>query len=261
MRGKLLTACAATALLFVAQGAHAEGFYVGLKGGMNLTNNSSGTLSPDLSPVLPPGVSASVDLNTTIERNLGGAFIAAVGYGFESGLRVEGEVGYRLNGLDRFSVDSVDFSVNPPGISGSLPIGLGAQMNGHTNVLSFMANVAYDFHNDSGFTPYIGAGAGVALLFTDASLTVPIIGDVSLIDDTAVAFAYQAMAGVDYAIDSNWSVNLEYRFFGTLSPDYNDSFTSDDIGNVPPGLFPAVPLDNESHYYAHSILVGVTYSF
>ena len=51
MKGKLLTACAATALLFAAQGAQAEGFYASFKGGMNLTHDASNTLSPDLSGI------------------------------------------------------------------------------------------------------------------------------------------------------------------------------------------------------------------
>ncbi len=261
MRGKLLAACAAAAMMIAAQGAQADGFYASFKGGMNLTNNASGTLTPDLSPVLPPGQQADIGLNTTVDRSLGGAFIAAVGYGFESGLRVEGEVGFRINGLNHITLDSVDLAINPPGINGNLPIGIGTGLNGDTKVLSFMANLAYDFHTDMGLRPYIGAGAGVALLFTDASITVPLLGDVSLIDDTAIAFAYQAMAGVDYPISTNWTVGLEYRFFGTLSPTYNDSFKSEDIPNAPPGLFPAIPLEYDSHYYSHSILLGVTYNF
>ena len=261
MKGKLLSAAAATALLFVAQGAQAEGFYASLKGGMNLTHDAGNTLSPDIGAIVPPPPTVDIDLNTTVDRSLGGAFIGAVGYGFGNGLRVEGEIGYRMNGLDTITLDSVDLSITPPGVSGSIPIGLTTGLNGDTDVLSFMANLAYDFDTDSGFRPYLGAGVGVALLFTDASLTVPILGDVSLVDDTAVAFAYQAMAGVDYALDESWSVGLEYRFFGTLSPDYTDTFEPSDIPGAPPGLFPGVPLDSESHYFSHSVLIGVTYNF
>lgn len=258
MRGKLLAASAAAALLFVAQGAQAEGFYASFKGGMNLTHDAGNTISPDLTPLGPPP-GLGVDLNTTIDRSLGGVVMGAVGYGFSNGLRVEAEVGYRMNGLDTVSLDSVDVSLG--GSSVSIPIGLSVPLQGDTDVLSFMANVAYDFDTGGALRPYIGAGAGVALLFTDAALTVPILGDISLIDDTAVAFAYQAMAGVDYAIDESWSVGLEYRFFGTVSPEYGDSFEPSDINGAPPGLFPAIPLDSETHYYSHSVLLGVTYNF
>ena len=261
MKVKLLTACAATALLFAAQGAQAEGFYASFKGGMNLTHDASNTPSPDLSGIVPPGTTVDIDINTTVDRKLGGAVLGAVGYGFSNGIRIEAEVGYRINGLDTMTIDSVDIAITPPGVGGSIPIGIGTQLNGNTDVLSFMANVAYDFTTDMGIRPYVGVGAGVALLFTDASLTVPIIGDISLIDDTAVAFAYQAMAGVDYPISESWTVGLEYRFFGTLSPDFEDTFESSDIGPLPPGLFPGVPLEDESHYFAHSVLLGVTYNF
>jgi OOP family OmpA-OmpF porin len=265
MKGKLLMACAATALLFAAQGAQADGFYASFKGGMNLTHDGSSTLSPDINSLIGPPPTVDIDLNTTVDRKLGGALLGVVGYGFSNGLRIEGEVGYRMNGLDSATLDSIDLTVTPGG-SGSIPIGLiSVPLNGSTDVLSFMANVAYTFNTgDSmgGLRPWIGAGAGLALVMQDTSLTVPIIGDVSIIDDTAATFAFQAMAGVDYAISESWTVGLEYRFFGTLKPQFEDDFTNSDVGAIG-GLLPpfAVPLEGETSYYSHSVLLGVTYNF
>src|SRR5471032_2460443 len=81
----------------------------------------------------------------------------------------------------------------------------GTVLSGGTSQIAVMANAYYDLMPASIITPYIGAGAGVA--FVDGNQQFG-----------STQFAYQGMLGVAYHIDSNWSIGLEGRYFGTTNP-------------------------------------------
>ncbi len=77
--------------------------------------------------------------------------------------------------------------------------------------LSVMANVYLDLGTWAGFTPYIGAGAGVTWVrsreYTDTERRI----------DYATAngrtnFSWAAMAGVAYQINARWVVDVGYRY-------------------------------------------------
>ena len=71
-----------------------------------------------------------------------------------------------------------------------------------------MANVMYDFNAGGVIVPYVGAGAGIAFVRTAA------LGAAT--DSTQ--FAYQAILGVGYNIDTMFRVNLDARYYGTTNP-------------------------------------------
>ncbi len=73
----------------------------------------------------------------------------------------------------------------------------------------------YDFMPGQTWTPYIGAGAGIA--FTNMT------GGGFSNSGSGVQFAYQGMIGVGWNIDQNFRLNLEGRYFGTTQPNYNFS--------------------------------------
>ena len=118
--------------------------------------------------------------------NTGWAAGGMVGYDFV-GPRVELEGMYRDN----------------TGQFGSLGVDI--------NQVSVMANVLYDFNAGGVIVPYIGAGAGVAFLNSG------LLGTSS----SSTQFAYQAILGVGYNIDPTFRVNLEGRYYGTTSPNFN----------------------------------------
>jgi outer membrane protein OmpA-like peptidoglycan-associated protein len=88
------------------------------------------------------------------------------------------------------------------------------------NQVSVMANVLYDFNAGGVIVPYIGAGAGVAFLNSG------LLGASS----TSTQFAYQAILGVGYNIDPMFRINLEGRYYGTTSPNFN---YSGNLGGTP----------------------------
>jgi outer membrane protein OmpA-like peptidoglycan-associated protein len=108
--------------------------------------------------------------------------------------------------------------------------------------------------------PYIGVGAGYAIHEYDnvnlrargtAGTTVPRFR----IDDSDGEFAYQAIVGLGVPIPSvpGLAITAEYRFFGTLSPEFGATAT-DANGNVQRS---SIEVDN----FNHSVLVGVRYNF
>ena len=88
------------------------------------------------------------------------------------------------------------------------------------NQVSVMANVLYDFNAGGVIVPYIGAGAGVAFLNSG------LLGASS----SSTQFAYQAIVGVGYNIDPTFRINLEGRYYGTTSPNFN---YSGNLGGTP----------------------------
>ena len=71
-----------------------------------------------------------------------------------------------------------------------------------------MANVLYDFMPSASITPYIGAGAGVASIDSNASLG-------------STQFAYQGMLGLAANVNSSMRIMVEGRYLGTTNPSVN----------------------------------------
>ena len=120
-------------------------------------------------------------------------------------LRLELEYSYRESDVDDHQLAGADL--------------LGS--NGDFAANSFMTNVIFDMFKERPISAYIGGGIGVAFVDFDNFL----ISGTRILDDDDAVFAYQGIAGVEYAIDKQWSVFGEYRYFGmedadvTLLPD------------------------------------------
>ena len=70
-----------------------------------------------------------------------------------------------------------------------------------------MAKALYDFMPASIITPYVGVGAGVAFVDSNAPLA-------------STQFAYEGIVGLAYNIDSQWRMALEGRYVGTTNPTF-----------------------------------------
>ncbi len=145
------------------------------------------------------GYSPSGEVDITIAAPVGGdvamddGFIVsgAVGYAFDGGFRIEGEVSHRANDLK-------PDTLNDPG--------------GQISATSLMANAYYDFGGqDSRLNPYLGGGVGVAFADLQDSNSRPLIPVV--IDENANSLAYQLMAGVAVGLSENVDVDIGYRYF------------------------------------------------
>jgi OOP family OmpA-OmpF porin len=199
-----------------AQSLQYPGFYIGAEGGLNwLLNAASNATTTVFTPVGPFTASGNANLNF----NTGWAAGGSIGYDFV-GPRVEVEGIYRQN----------TGSVTVPGLSGS---------NGLTaSNVGVMANAFYDFLAGQTIVPYVGAGLGVA--FTQASLY-------GVGTNNSTQFAYQGIIGVGWNINPMFRINLEGRYYGTTSPNYNFNSTASAAGfTIPYNINGSYPDNNFS---------------
>jgi len=116
--------------------------------------------------------------------------LAALGVKVTENSRIEAEIGYRGNDIDKVKIDGVP----KPGVSGDV------------TTLSLMGNMFYDFMPDEFFSPFIGVGFGLA----------NIEGDIDGFHrERDNVFAYQAAIGGTYAANRQVSLDVQYRFFAT----------------------------------------------
>jgi len=178
----------------------AQGPYLSLNAGITMPTDSD---------ISEGGESVEIKYDT------GYAIGAALGFNFGAG-RLEGELGYKAADTDEVSVS-----------------GLGsASLDGDLSVLSFMANGYLDFNVNPTVKPYLMAGIGMANVTFDSN-------DLDVDDDDTV-FAYQAGAGVGFALNDKITLDLSYRYMGTQDPE---------IEGV------------DVEYGSHNILAGVRVQF
>jgi len=122
----------------------------------------------------------------TLEFESGWAVLATIGYAFPDHWRIEGEIGYRNNDT---TADNLEVSE-----------------------WSFMLNALYDIPLSPALDLTLGAGAG----YDHAKAEV----DVPAGDDSDGNFAYQAIAGLSYAIGKRTDLTLTYRYLVVQEPQF-----------------------------------------
>jgi opacity protein-like surface antigen len=165
--------------------------------------------------------------------------------------------GYRFNEWFRTDV-TLDYEF-PADFEGSSPCpapcgGAGATVNSEIAEISAwttLANVYLDLGNYSGFSPYVGAGAGVALVMVDDIVTEDSsTGTFTSIDgDEEWNFAWALMAGLAYDFTPQMTVDLGYRYLN--------------LGEVSSDTVPLGAGDGDFTYddlQAHEIRVGLRYT-
>jgi outer membrane protein OmpA-like peptidoglycan-associated protein len=172
------------------------GFYIGAEGGINWLLNTSSTANVTVGGV--GSGSGTVNLNNNLGWTAGGM----IGYDF---------IGPRVELESRFMQNTGTLTV--PGVAGSVGTTV--------NQVPIMANLYYDFMPGNTWTPYVGAGAGIA--FSNLS-------GGGFNSNSGVQFAYQGMVGIGWNIDQQFRLNLEGRYFGTTQPNY--SFNGN-VGGAP----------------------------
>jgi len=185
---------------------HAEGAYFSINTGVAIV--------PDYDWDDPDFGSTQVE----IESEAGFCGGIALGYGFSNNYRLEGEIVYQANDLDKITVSDQ----------------VSVVMSGDHSSMALLLNGYYDFANDSKFTPFISAGIGYAQININ---DVNYVGSgVSDIDDDDKVFAYQGSVGVGYALSEQTSFDVKYRFFGTTDPEFGTSSLEYGSHNIYAGI-------------------------
>lgn len=113
----------------------------------------------------------------------------------KSGLhwRVEAELSHSHNGVQNFTYNNGNVNT---------------YQSGAVNQTYALANVWYDFHNQSAFVPYLGGGVGLG--WANGNLDMP--GNSSINASSSAALAFQVGAGVVYDVSDKFSIDVGYRF-------------------------------------------------
>ena len=164
------------------------------------------------------------------------------GYGVSGALghawgpfRLEGEISYRKNDLDKVNVTSLT-------VAGVVFTALGsASLGGDISSLGFMANGFYDFDTGGPWVPFVGVGIGAARVNIDIT---SVAGIATVYDQSDTILAYQAAAGIGYKFTPKIMGTLSYRYFVTSDPTFNDGV--DQI---------------ETEYRSHNIWAGLIVRF
>lgn len=139
----------------------------------------------------PRGETAHLDLHP------GAAVSAAVGFHLTEQIRLEGELGYQTAPLSKF-----DFALEP------------RNLRGDARRFAVLGSAYYDFRNSTPFTPYIGAGLGLARVAIDDAhfrdgATAPAV------TERTTVLAYQLGLGASYPLAAAVNLDLSYRYFAS----------------------------------------------
>lgn len=177
------TGASLLALAAMAHSAQANDWYIGGFVGYNAASDQTSE-----------GPSRVVDVDFEGGYALGGF----VGYEYSDAIRVEAEVSYRQNDGDTLAFNNIDRPFTGSG----------------TDSFSILANVYYDFENDSAITPFIGAGAGIGFLDNDFAYGPAVFED----DDTT--FVYQGIIGASLAVSDTSELFIDGRYFAASGVDF-----------------------------------------
>jgi outer membrane protein OmpA-like peptidoglycan-associated protein len=163
-----------------------------------------------------------------------------LGHESASGWRKEFEFSFRENDLRHFPGDGLAFT----GWNENT-------VDGDVQSIAFMFNVIKNFNSDSAVTPFVGLGAGIARVKADYSGADPSFsgGFGSLeIHDKSWEFAYQGIAGLAFALAEGLSLDLSYRYFRTMDPDFS-------------GTLAGTAAQFKQEYNSHSVFAGLRWNF
>lgn len=222
---RISLAMALTLALSVSAFAADNGFYMGLKFIDSI--QSTGNVSKG-------GGTNFFDVDDYTQNTVGGGVF--VGYDFYPmhQVPVRAEIEYAIRTNSETEWDSKDF--------GDL-----VTLKGQWNLQTLFLNAYWDFHNDTAFTPYIGGGVGMGFIQSKYEMEIAGLGSDSY-NETNTVFAWNAGAGVAYAITDNLSADLAYRFVGL---GYHENEKTVDGVKMKLGMAP----------YANEFSLGIRYTF
>jgi opacity protein-like surface antigen len=218
---------ALAAVLSAPGDASAQGFYLGLHGGLNITHDG------DVDEYFYGYFYSDSTTVGKAEYDSGAAFGGSLGYEFLNDWRLELEITYRRNAFDE--IDWNHFS----------KVG-DFETEGDVASLAFMVNAFWDIDTGTKVTPSLGAGLGVVRVeFDDVS-----DADGPLFDETETGLGFQLGAGLGYELTETVILSLDYRFFA--------AFVSPTADRNQPGIGGE---EFEMEYTNSTFLLGLRYRF
>ncbi len=223
-RTTLLAGVALLAMPAHADAAQLRGTYASVEAGGSWVRNENFSLEE----VTTSSLSSAIDYQAFINTfDTGWAVFGSVGYAFESGIRTELELGYRMNNAIQDGTGST------------------IHTDGELREFTIMANALYDIDLTDDLSVSLGAGVGV----DRARFTIPC----ACLDEDSWSFAYQGIAGLNYALGSQTQLFVNYRYLQVQAPEYN-WFTEGTPGTDRRVLF-------LGDLNKHAVTLGIRYAF
>lgn len=226
-----IASLAPVSLLFAATGAHAQetapiqGSYGVVRAGVALDSGLKFKNRADLAP--PTTLTRDADAKAAITGEIG------YGYAIDR-FRIEATAGYARTKIDR----------SEPAQAAAFDAG------GSMSRLDFLVSGYVDLLKNSRFTPYIGAGLGVARVNARLARTAGLRAGGTTISDKEWGFAYHGTIGASYRISDGVILDASLR---------QERVTGLDLrGTV--GI-PAKARAFNTSYSTTSALVGVRFGF
>jgi len=193
----------------------------------SFTDDSNALLFGSATPVVGMSLFSLPDVTWNNDYSSGFEGSFAVGYETFSNWALEGEFLYQnferhIDGMYNWQevnpqTNTVEFFQDNNPINNS---------SARVRTYSLLTNGIYNFNNCTQWIPYIGAGLGVTWLQSNGTSDHDTLNVFSVPGDVApilahspslygTAFAWQFKAGIAYLTESNLSIALQYRLFGT----------------------------------------------
>lgn len=239
----LLTAFALPCTVFAAQ----SGVYVAPKfvfGATQMDNLKLKDHGPD------PADNLSISLGDDTDTVFGGAL--AVGYNFDKKFQIPIRVELEYAAVSDAEADKGQAHTD---------VGTGElrhiQTKEKIGVQTIFANAYYDFKTGTAFTPYVGAGAGLAIISAKSNFKATGYPDPA--DDYSFSmgskmqtnFAWNVGLGLGYDVCDMLTIDLGYRFLGLGSAKTGSRVNEDGIGSY-------AKVDD---LYMHQVMLGARVNF
>lgn len=244
----LLGVTSGSAIAQSPSGAANRGLYIEGAGGINWLDDTDGFYRLRADHPIP--ALRNMEFPSTTSYDTGWGISGRLGYAWASGLRVDGEIAYRRNEVDKSTFLATD-GTNFFNLTDENP-------SGHARSVALMANAYYDFINSTGITPYIGGGLGVVNVGGTYTASVsPFTLRADTIHDSDWGFAAQAIGGVSIALSRSLSLVADYRYMKAY--DISTFQVQADAPALPDQA--AASLGGRGDYENHTVMVGLRYSF
>jgi len=205
MKTFLLGSTAAAALILTsttfAHAAHFNGWYLGIEGGASWIGDTDVVFN-DVTLPPPDFAVASAEFDT------GWAAFGTLGYAWNN-WRLEFELGYRDN-----EIDALTPTFDPGGVFFGGKTFSGADLT----EFSQMVNIVYDWRFSDRWSLSLGAGVGGDLINLETNTTP---NPAFTVDDDDYVFAWQLLAGLNYAIGQRTDLFVNYRYFNADEPSFD----------------------------------------
>ena len=164
-------------------------------------------------------VGAVITMDTDIEEFFGEPLAPNAELSFDPGFRLGVRGGYGVT-------DWFDAEVETGFMANHIDSATGAsETDASLTNIPLLINARFHCPAFHGVSPYFGGGMGLSTSMISADDL--IIGNTSLEGTTAgIAFAYQAFAGIRFAINEHMAVTLEYHYFATTDTEMDVDVTS-----------------------------------